>query len=99
MVVTSLKDLFDFSCVGCSPLTFMHISCLVMLNCVLSWQLFFSQFHGPLYEYLSFVIVCYYVHYFETVVSNESDGSILCQVEVLCSIFCPFGKLAKLNCT
>ena len=94
MVITSLQDLFDFSYVGCSSLTFMHTSFLVMLNCcrdniiqfslVISLQPFFSQFHGPLYEYLGFVTVCYYVHYFETVVSFESDSCILYQVEVLC---------------
>ena len=85
----------------------MHTSCVVMLNCyldnivqfslVISLQLFFSQFHGPLYEYLGFVTVCYYVHYFEIVVSNESDSCIVCQVEVLYSIFAPMGNLQSLT--
>ena len=64
---------------------------------MISLQLFFSQFHGPLYEYLGFVTVCYYVHYFEIVVSNESDSCIVCQVEVLCSIFAPMGNLKSLT--
>ena len=75
----------------------MHTSCLVMLivcldnivhfSLVISLQPIFSQFHGPLYEYLGLVIVFYYVHSFDTVVLFESDCCILCQVEVLCSIF------------
>ena len=79
MVITSLKYLFDFSYVGCSSLTSMHVSLLgygknvcndnvVHFSLVISLQPFFSQIHGPLYEYLYFVTVCYFVHYFETVV-------------------------------
>ena len=69
---------------------------MVMLNCclynivhfisVLAWQLFFSQFHGPLYELAWFCDSLLLCSLLETVVLVliELHGCTLCQVEVLC---------------
>ena len=72
MVITSLKDLFDFSYVGCSLLTSMHVSLLgyvemftVLMQSFQFGDFIASLFHicGPLYENLCFVTVCYFVNY------------------------------------